>query len=218
MKYVLAVLTIFIITFSSCKKENENENTNPVEESVLDYMPLSVGNYWVYQRYICDSGELNCEEMTIDTNWIVKDSLVNNLLYFKLVGNTISGNEGYFLRDSGDYIVDLKGHIYFTHTDTVNIFNFQYAPENQSDTMYYWYYQLAKGQSSIEVPSGNYECLDMRGHFFRQQDEFNTDHTTHKLHSKDVGMVKNTGVFASNLKVLKQELIGYHIEPAGITP
>lgn len=220
MKYVLTVALATLISLSSCNKENSNESPPVQKETVLNYMPLAVGNYWVYQHYTCDSGELNCVEKSIDTSLITKDSLINGNLYYKMVGKSItSASQAVFLRDSGDYIVDASGIVFFTLNDTSNTFNHQYAPTGQPDTLFYWYFQLAQDVEVIDVPLGSYDCMDMRGHFYRHQDNFEIDHNTHSLYSKDVGMVKKTALFASNLSVLKQELVGYHIEPdGGVTP
>ena len=219
MKYVMIVAIATTVFLPSCSKENTKDNPPVQKETVLNYMPLAVGNYWVYQRYTCDSGELDCVEKSIDTSQITKDSLINGNIYYKMVGQSLAGAQSVFLRDSGDYIVDATGIIYFTLSDTSTTFNHQYAPTGQPDTLYFWYFQLEQNAVAVEVPLGSYNCKDMRGHFYRHQDNFEIDHNTHSLYSKDVGLVKKTALFASNLSVLKQELIGFHIEPdGGVTP
>ena len=217
MKYVVILILGSLFLASSCQKKSNTDNPGPPPENVLDYMPLAVGNYWVYQHSTCDSGEVDCIEKSIDTNLIVKDTFINGHTYYKYTGRLTGGKTVLFLRDSGNYIVNQYGGIFFTNKDTTPM-NYRSESLGGDDTLYYWYYQLAAGSLEVEVPSGIYDCLDMRGHFFRQQDNFDIDHNTHNLYSKNVGLVKKTGVFASSLGVLKQELIGYHIEPSGITP
>jgi hypothetical protein len=211
---VAAFASLFI--FFSCSKQ---DNDPPKEEqtTVTDYFPLNVGNYWVYQRSVCDSGEVNCEMQAIDSCYIDKDTLINGKTYFKYNSDG-PGEQTMYMRDSGDYIVELSGEIIFTQTDSANIFNQQAIDNYEGDTIYHWYYQLTASNDVI-VPAGSFDCLDMRGHFFRLQDDFKIDHNMHNCYAPKVGLIRKTGVFASNLTVIKSELIGYHIEPdGGLTP
>ncbi|MBP7214775.1 MAG: hypothetical protein KBA52_03960 [Candidatus Kapabacteria bacterium] len=54
MKKLLIVLLMSVlpIVFWSCSDDDDN---NPVNPAVKNYFPLSVGSYWVYEKYTLDS-------------------------------------------------------------------------------------------------------------------------------------------------------------------
>ncbi|MEJ2595887.1 MAG: hypothetical protein P8100_12360 [bacterium] len=212
MKHLVIAVLAGLFIFHACKKE-ENISDNPPQPQVTDYFPLQVGNYWIYEQSTCDSGEINCEVKGVDTSFIEKDTSINGKQYFKYITN-FPMQQTTFLRDSGDYIVDLYGEILFTHSDSAGIFNEQFVVPNGEDTLYRWYYRLTF-TGNVNVPAGLFDCMDMRGHIFRLQDDYMIDHNTHHFYALRVGPVKKTAVYASNLSVIKQELTGYHIEPDG---
>ena len=218
MKRAFISLMLLSVLFSACKKENSTAETPPPEQ-VTDYLPLAVGNYWIYQQSVCDSGEVDCEPAYVDTTFVVKDTLIRGNVYYRLDGRFMLQQQTRYFRDSADYIVDHYGAVVFTHTDSVSIFNPEVIINSSGDTLFRWYYKLTENEGDVQVPSGSYYCLDMRGHFTRLIDDHDIDHKMHNLYSKDVGMVKQTTFYASSLKTIKRELIGYHIEPdGGVTP
>ncbi len=161
----------------------------------------------------CDSAEVNCQPpFSLDTNIVTRDTLIAGNTYYKVEGQHLFWKEPRFFRDSGDYIVNSHGEIIFTNIHSDQTYNYNYVVD-KSDTLFYWYYQLADDTENIAVKAGTYPCLDFRGSFFRRADEFNVEHNMHNLYSKDVGLVKETVFFASNVQVTKRELVGYHIQP-----
>ncbi|MCB2207974.1 MAG: hypothetical protein KQH67_06720 [Bacteroidetes bacterium] len=207
----MLIIIVFLFVFQACKKDEPDPNPTP-QESVLDYFPLTVGNYWIYQNYNCDSGEVNCTTSTIDTNYVTKDTLIDGKKYFKINGNRIFWDEPRYLRDSGAYIVDSNGKIIFTikeGDDTYNHINVI----NEGDTAFYWYNYLFENSENISVEAGSFKCFDFRLALFRNNDDFQTEYNTHNYFSKNVGPVKETAMFVSNLQVTKRELVGYSIQP-----
>jgi hypothetical protein len=207
MKRYSILTLVFLIFLGACQKEDNNQ-TNTAKETVNEYMPLAVGNYWVYQHSLCDSGEVNCEAVVTDTNKVIKDTMIRGHLYYRIDGWFLQRKSTYFVRDSLDYLVDSSGTVIFTHTDTSSIFNQEIIKTDDGDTLYRWHYRLASELIGVEVAAGAFDCLDMRGHFTRLKEEHKIDHNMHKYYAKDVGVVKQTNFFASNLKVVKQELKG----------
>ncbi len=116
MNRIIIGAVILSIVFAACKTDDNNLAPIP-EDSVLDYFPLAVGNYWLYQFSSCDSTWENCDSLRVDSNYVSKDTLINGLIYFKLEGKKLVGSAPVFLRDSLDYIVDSDGHIIFSNTD-----------------------------------------------------------------------------------------------------
>jgi hypothetical protein len=210
MKRILLSLFVVTILFQSCKKEDKG--SQQPEPSVLDYMPLSIGNYWIYQTSECDSGAVNCQPWSTDTNMITKDTMIGNNKYFKIEGKHMYWKNPRFYRDSGDYIVDERGKIIFTIENGQQTFNHTSVVDN-GDTLYYWYYKLEEKPESVTVKAGTFQCLNFKGMVYRKQDNFLIHHDVNHLFSKDVGLVSETALFTSNLKVTKRDLIGYFIQP-----
>jgi hypothetical protein len=208
MKRILLIAFSILISFVACKK-NDSDDPN---ESVLDYMPLKVGNYWVYETYSCDSGEVNCESISIDTNWVTGDTLINGEVYYMVEGKLLLVQGTLFLRDSGEYLVDHHGSVLFTHTDSLQIFNPQSIKNPEGDTIYYWYSKLTAQNGHISTGAGSFNCMNMRGSFFTAADDFQQVHHYHNYYAKNVGLVKQTSFFASNFSAFRRELIDYHLE------
>lgn len=210
---MLFVLTALIV-FLAC---NKNESNPVPKESVLQYYPLEVGNYWVYETFQCDSGIINCEHVSIDTNVVSKDTLVDGFTYYKIEGMKLYYDEPVYYRDSGNYIVDLYGGIIFTIQPGNEMYNARYIIF-ESDTVFYWYYQLYNEMIDVNTSIGHFNCLDFRQSFFREADNFEIEHNTNHLYSKDVGLVEESAIFASSLSGRKRVLTGYYVQPSSITP
>ena len=49
----ICFIALLLVVFSACKKEEDTEliPENEPEVSVNDFMPMAIGNYWIYQHY-----------------------------------------------------------------------------------------------------------------------------------------------------------------------
>lgn len=212
MKRIILFIFITTIVFSSCNKDETNTDPSP-QESVLDYFPINVGNYWVYEISGCDSTWTDCNIIRIDTVKITKDTIISGTKYFKFQGsNPINyGSSGSFLRDSLQYIVNNFGDIIMSNTDFESIIGEQYIV-NQ-DTLYYWYSKMQEEFFEVRVPVGYYKCLDKRLSFFRHDENFEHEFNTHVFYAKNIGPVYNNWMYASSTAGLKQELVDFRIIP-----
>jgi len=207
MKRLFLLTLISVVAFSSCKKDEADPDPIPTE-SVLQYFPLKTGNYWVYQRSVCDSTWTNCEIKATDTVWVTKDTLINDKTYFKLEDVTVTGqHRSIYYRDSLDYIVDNLGNIVVSNTDFETKLHEEYIIVNETDTAFYWYNKMQNAPFNIEVPAGNFSCLDNKMSFFRQTDNFETEFNTHQLYAKGTGPVFNQAMFAHSGGGYKRELV-----------
>lgn len=211
IKRLIFLSILLIITSYACKKDDTSAPVPP-KDSVLDYMPLKIGNYWIYETFGCDSGEANCTSKSIDTSRIIKDTIINDKIYFKLVGNYHLFVDPLYIRDSGDYLVDHNGRVLFTHTDSLQIFNEHAITGLEDDTVFYYYDKLTSQNRQLSVEAGIFDCLDIRTSLFRALDDFQIEHQGHKYYAKNVGLVKQSAFWAVSLAVNKRELIGYHLE------
>ncbi len=209
MKRIILVAFIAVFAFSSCKKDETKTEPNP-PETVLDYLPLAVGNYWVYERSTCDSTWENCNSVSIDTNFVTKDTLINGLNYYKIEGKNLVDNKTQFVRDSLGYIVDEKGYKLFSNTDFTNVLYEQYIVPN-SDTLYHWYTKMDETPITFEVKAGSFLCLDSKLSLFKKHDDFNKELNSHSAYSKHVGIVYENAIYASGTGGIKRELVSYKL-------
>ncbi len=211
MKRIIFLILILAIGFSSCKKDEPNPDPDPIpQDSVLDYFPLSIGNYWVYERSACDSTWTECEVLSIDTSFVTKDTIINNNNYFKVEQVTVVGQKSTaYLRDSLNYIVSSLGEIVFSNTDFTTKLSEQYIITGTNDTAFYIYTKMQEEPYSIQVPAGNFDCLDRKLSLYSKADDFENERNTHNLFAKAVGPVYYQAMFVQGGNGFKQELIGF---------
>lgn len=210
MKRLMFVAISFLFLFTACQKDDSKPADR--EDSVLDYMPLKVGNYWVYNTYFCEPGEMDCELQSVDTNRVTKDTVINGNKFFKIEGQYLYSQGARYIRDSAEYLVDPNGNVLFSDSDFSSVFNNQTITSAQGDTIFYWYYMLTDVEDPVEVEAGTFDCLDMQGSIFRAMDDFEIEHHCHNYYAKGIGPVKQSSLFVSSLKVVKRELVSYHLE------
>ena len=211
MKRIILLALIVSVALAMCKKDDSNDPDPLPTETVLNYFPLNIGNYWVYERSACDSSWTDCTLQSTDTSFITKDTIINGFNYFKLVGINLVGYQNTtFLRDSLNYIIDHVGNIFVSDTDFESIINEEYVINN-NDTLFHWYSRMQEELYSVVVPAGNYDCLDRKMSFFRKQENFEKEFNTHCLYAKNVGPVYQNNMYASSGSGFKQELIDFKI-------
>lgn len=206
MKRLILFTIAISISLVSCKKGNDGQNIQ--NKSVLEYYPLKVGNYWVYQTSNCDSTWTNCDSVRMDTNYVSKDTLIDGLQYYKIAGKKLINSSPVYLRDSLNYIVDYGGNVKFSDNDFQNIFHENYIIQN-NDTLFHYYYKMQEDPTTFAVPMGNFSCLDFRLSLFRRTESFNHEFTGHSAYSKGVGLVYESILFATTTSGMKRELVSY---------
>jgi hypothetical protein len=86
----LFLLVCMLVLLISCQKE-EPKPSNPTPQT--NYLPLKIGNYWVYQRFHVDP--LGNENLLNGTDSVVvkSDTTIRNKQYFvleKFIGNNFN--------------------------------------------------------------------------------------------------------------------------------
>ncbi|NVN94550.1 MAG: hypothetical protein HXX18_04605 [Bacteroidetes bacterium] len=213
MKKSILIISIGIIFFTSCRKENSISTPPPVttNESVLDYFPLKAGNYWVYKQSEIDSSGNNIITTYPNDSIVVKnDTLINNLTYhtvseYNFLGMSYPRNQ--YLRDSGNFIVNEKGEIIFSINS-----GFIHTQLLSSDTIAYVNYSFINQTSNITVPLGVYSCVDFRGEIYRKMDNYNRAYLSHNYYNKGIGSVRKIERYIISLGQIDLQLISYHVQ------
>lgn len=211
----LFYLGLVIILFASCEKDDSPTINDSVEKT--DYLPLEIGNYWIYKHYDIDSLGNESEKDRIDTVKINRDTIINNYQYFILeetnypYSGTAWGIKD-ILRDSSGYIVNEKGQIRFSvnnFSDTlaskVEVFN--------DDTLCMLTYQMEKVTKPVTVGAGEFEVLNFKGTVTTPQQISGTKNPRYlnNLYSNNVGKVLETYFFLRSPIISEKRLVRYNV-------
>jgi hypothetical protein len=163
-KIILIALTICIA--NSCKKSDkidieETQVQSPQSHltTAQSYMPLSVGNYWIYERYAMDTNNVIIESGVIDSVYIEKDTIINNAIYFKLVSKNMINTNGLsnylanytqYFNFSANYLEDPLGKKYFSDQDFTTLFY------SYNDSFYSTLEQMKDQNITVTTPLGSF--------------------------------------------------------------
>lgn len=214
------VATTLLFCFNSCKTENEpSSETSPV------YLPMAVGNYWIYQHFIVDSlgNELSLNQF--DSVVIMKDTLINNKLYYEFRSSQYDPYFQQFLRDSLGYVINNVGKKFFSTSNSKDIL-YEIEDSLQFNSKYCLIYKLETKMESdhalIKTDAGEFNTLNARGFltcFYydnsgKLTDTIITDQNTY--YAQNVGIVVHAYHYYTDMKEYKRKfekrLIRYKIK------
>lgn len=212
MKKSVLIVGLMAILFASCKKDDPEQLVpTPTQESVLDYFPLENGNYWVFEQALYDSSGNVFPQTYLNDSIVVKnDTIINNKTYHIVEEYNFAGSSTMrtnFYRDSADCIVNNEGSIVFSINP-----DFVEMQLLTPDSFAYVNYSFDDQITSITVPTGSYNCTDFRGELFRKEDNFSVSYPLHNYYCKNIGPIKKTRLFVSNLSYYELELVDYHVQ------
>lgn len=160
----LVAIAFVVITISSCQKHDPA----PDETSLKSvYLPLTVGNYWIYEHFEVESNGNETKLSFQDSLVITKDTLINGYKYFVLEGVKYPFTNQWsvidIIRDSSKYLVNHDGKTLFSEnnfTDTLYQFVDLF---NNVDTVYSVFYMMQKPDNSVTVSAGTFDVLNFNG-------------------------------------------------------
>ncbi len=154
MRKYLLVLSLGLFFASCC-------DDDPVQNETSNYFPLNIGNYWVYENYEIDTLGFQTQEHVLDSIYIDRDTMINNLQYFIVEGSRFlySGNLVGFFRDSSGYLVNERGEIRFSESNFNDILASSDFPGGLIQTTY----KMEMTPNTIVVPAGEFEALNFQG-------------------------------------------------------
>ena len=154
----LFLIGVMISILTSCQKKDEIP-----AETKSEYLPLSIGNYWVYEHYMVDSSGIETVLPHIDSIFINKDTLIRNNKYFILEGHNYPYQRIDIVRDSSKYLVNSKGEILFSETNFSDILYHTVELINTVDTVYTIDWKMFIVENQVNVPAGLFEALNYKG-------------------------------------------------------
>jgi len=205
----VVVITFFILT--SCQKENSTE-LQP------NYLPLKIGNYWIYQYFVIDYLGNETELAKIDSVVIIGDTIINNNRYFIFEGDNHTvpvRNIVDILRDSSGYIVDNHGKIQFSNNNFTDTLNFRFGTCCENDTIFIISYTMERPNYNVSVPAGTFNVLNYKGTFYSPIDlvplGFENPFYFNTYYADKIGKISQNQIYSERV-LHDKRLIRYHIQ------
>lgn len=193
----------------ACEKEEPIQAEPEIQEIEKNYLPLEVGNYWIYQTYkVEESGaetKLGAEDSVVVTN----DTLIAGHKYYKIKGTDFFKPEWgtiNVIRNASGNLITPNGHI-------------QFSTSNFEDTLFYYdsdiytvIGKMAKPEDSIIVPAGVFSVLDYRETYRFHMPVPINPRDAHTYYSQNVGLVMETFFFAGSTYTMERRLLRYNVQ------
>ncbi|MFH0893027.1 MAG: hypothetical protein V2A54_01225 [Bacteroidota bacterium] len=217
VKVFLMTLTVSAALFQSCKKDNETVITpTPAPEESTDYSNLSIGNYWVYQRFDVDGSGNAIASNVYDSCYVEKDTTINSNTYFKVIRPVPYGSAASYSyqRDSSNYLVNSHGDILFSPKDFTTVFSSKYMVINISDTVCNIMRMMADKDQTYSTPSGNYTTSNCKETYSMYPNYSNGGTLRYKnnRYAANVGLVIETlPFFANSPNSIERRLVRFHV-------
>lgn len=221
MRTLMIIAMLTSLSFG-CKKDDDNQEDNPSAQqpTASSYVPLEVGNYWVYRHYKVDSNGVETAQATTDSMVVSKDTMIGGRKYMVLEGtNRPYTNQSWqiirMIRDSSGYIVNQHGRIYFSIDNFTDVL-FSYSEDfgNMGKVAYTSESRMVKHPAMITVPAGTFDVLNFR-ETIDISEEYRTAENPRYLdtyYGKGVGVVLQNYFYLSDAKnIVEKRLIRYHV-------
>jgi hypothetical protein len=214
MKNFVLIVGALVCLFSCEKVTKQEETKDPVSE----YLPISVGNYWVYQIYAIDSSGNEYQTNTFDSTIISNDTLINGKKYFRFdyfEYNTINTYpiDTIYCRDSLKYLINSKGQLLFSEdnfTDTLYRKTFLF----NNDTLYTMTCKMEKIDQEFSVPVGIFNnLLNSKGTVISnpKYTTIKNPRYTNKYYAKEIGVIFQSQILIMGGGFREKKLVRYNI-------
>lgn len=199
LKTVFFLCLIFLM--GSCKEQEQELFTKP-------YLPLEIGNYWVFEVFEVDEFGRRFYFDRIDSLYISKQVIYNGLSYYELKGPLdIEAEESFstLLRNEGNMVVDYQGKVW-----SAPLSEDEEVQHTLSFDTYDINYSMKTFEKRITVEAGSYDALNFQGVFIDNSSaEIIGFHNL--FYGPCVGLVTETKYNIDRHTTLVRELTSYHV-------
>lgn len=217
MKKVILVVAV-IVCFYSCHKDDESGSG---EETTSSYLPMAVGNYWVYQEYLSQGDGTFVPSSILDSTYISKDTLINGKTFYKFdnyqiiktSAKSVSFEGSEFYSDSVKYLIDSNGVILFSENNFTDIL-YKRSDVIDGDTLTWITGKMEKVDQILTVPAGTFtDVLNLKGtvNTNLKVPNISNPRYVNKLYAKNVGKVLQSFVFVHSGGTIERRLVRYKI-------
>jgi hypothetical protein len=157
--YRVLLFGVFICSLFACQKQKD-VSINKLEENGAGFLPLAVGNYWIYDVSIIDS--INPPVfVSWDSTYIERDTLIGENLYYVFKSSSAFSFQQ-LLRDSSSFIVDEKGEVFLAPTNFTDTLSSTAVLNINGDTISFTFRKMFKPNGPTSCFAGFYNALDAR--------------------------------------------------------
>ena len=191
---LIFILSIIGLIYS-CKKQ-EDVTIDKIENGELSFIPMEVGNYWIYQVNSIDKNGTSTYIRT-DSAYIATTKDIGGITYFEYHVPAINYTE--YLRDSSSYLVDEKGEKLFYHKyDNDTLYNSKIMSSGLVVSHTYRVMHILG--ANIECVAGSFPAIEAR--YTILLPFLNKEYVSHYYYSANIGLIfrKDPKDLAGNIK------------------
>lgn len=201
-------LVLTAILFASCEK------TEPITVApASNYMPLAVGNYWVYDYYYEDSVTHQfTASNTLDSVYIDQDTIINGQLYYALNTASATITKTEYVRYSDNKLVTSTGKVKFAADPALGVYTIDTITNQGNDFLSVSYYSTGV-ILDFELAVGNFRGIQISG----------TVHYSHNgiteprpspfvYYAEGIGEIMFHGYVPLNDQRVERRIMRYHIQ------
>jgi len=196
MRNIILILLILVGLYSCNNKDNNESNT--INKSA--FLPMSDGNYWVYQYYVIDSNGIEYPENYYDSVVITNDTSINGKKYFRYdfyedyrENQKPDFSRSVYYFDSSKCLVNNFGRIVFSEDNFVDTICRVTQLNNSisGDTIGWTTFKMERMDGIVIVPAGSFSnLLNYRGTFVGNPKHCSISKKyTNQYYSKNVGLI-----------------------------
>jgi hypothetical protein len=208
MKQLTLLCAMAIVLFMACQKENPRTLIVKTES----YLPLKVGNYWIYnESTVSDDGIEILTTNNFDSVFIERDTLFNGQLYYKMASVQNNLYHSRFIRDSLHYIVDDKGRKLFS---SENFIDTLYNARNNGFELFLKdrFFKMVK-EDNVKSTIGVYNCLNYQmSNVLLTPFEGQTARYCNNYYAKNIGIIRKTSAYLFSKSYIREDLIRYKVQ------
>lgn len=208
-------------TIISCKKNESSDLPTPPPSGFKEYMPLQVGNYWVYNVYSEDTLGNKYLIDSNDTITVVGDTIIDSLTYFvlkssKSTSQLFSPTRTFYYQNIAGELVTPDKVLLSQTQDTLKSLGcsgFSFDPSCKYNLAIY-----SKRNDYASCPLGVFPTATTM-HWV--QDKYGTEwnasfrdvYIRRGSYAEKIGRIRSECVFMSNPhNLFSQELVAYYIQ------
>jgi len=218
MKKVILVIGV-LIGFYSCNKVDETVNPQVTSSS---YLPMAVGNYWIYQDYWNNGDGVFHASSSIDSTCIVKDTVINGRIFYKFDNYHIFSHSESPLKiestfvysDSAKHLINPKGEILFSENNFTDVL-YKSSDVLEGDTATWLSFKMEKLNQSITVPAGTFtDLLNVKGTVICSPKFTNIPNPRYvnRYYAKNIGKIMRSSIYVQSGGVIEQRLLRYNLK------
>lgn len=218
MRTIIGIgLVLTTLAFSSCKETE----TLPVQSP--NYMPLAVGNYWIYHWYFEDpnasgSGIFN-RGNTGDSTIVEKDTMINGKTYYKVVQYLINlttdaviNTNVSFWRYSNTELMDHEGAIVMSGDPALGIFRTDTTVNNLPHIYMSFDVSATSNIVTKTVNAGTFHCLENKGiATYIDNGVTKPKPNIYTYYAENIGRIQTNAYLLSNERQIEMRLERYHL-------